>query len=187
MKYLFKLPLVLILMLFSASMSFAQLNPAKGYDHDIGNMVSMLENLRARVIGSVQGLNQEQTDFLLDDKANRIGAMIMHLAATEVYYQVFTFENREFNDAEKAKWGVALSLGDEARAEFVGKPIDYYLKAWTEVRSKTKELLETKDDGWISKKIKGTDINNHWAWFHVMEHQANHMGQINMLRSRLPK
>lgn len=100
MKMLYKLPVVIGIILFSTSISQSQINPAKGYDHDIGNMVSMLESLRARVIGSVEGLNQEQTDFLLDDKANRIGAMIMHLAATEVYYQALTFENRQLNEEE---------------------------------------------------------------------------------------
>lgn len=187
MKMLYKLPVVIGIILFSTSISQSQINPAKGYDHDIGNMVSMLESLRARVIGSVEGLNQEQTDFLLDDKANRIGAMIMHLAATEVYYQALTFENRQLNEEEIEKWGVALSLGDEARAEFIDKPIGYYLEAWTQVRVKTNELLKIKDDKWFSSKIKGSGTNNHWAWFHVMEHQANHMGQINMLRSRLPE
>ena len=189
MKNQLKISLIFSLFVVSTTFSFGQatISPAKGYDHDIGNMISMLENLRARIIRSVQDLNQEQTDFLLDDKANRIGAMIMHLAATEVYYQAYTFEGREMNDEEKAKWGVAMSLGEEAREEFTGKPISEYLDAWTQVRVKTQELLKEKDDKWFAKKTKGGQMNNYFAWFHVMEHQANHMGQINMLRSRLPE
>lgn len=189
MKLLFKLPIVLVLLVFSVSLSFGQntINPPKGYDHDIGMMVSMLENLRARILYSTQELNQDQTDFLLDSKANRIGAMIMHLAATEVYYQAYTFEGRGFSDEEKEKWETALNLGDEARSEFVGKPIRYYLDIWAQVRQKTLDTLKTKDDRWFAKVAKGGQTDNHWAWFHVMEHQANHMGQINMLRSRLPE
>ncbi|WP_425638606.1 DUF664 domain-containing protein [Algoriphagus yeomjeoni] len=180
---------ILTLLLVNCTVSFGQntMNSPKGYDHDIGTMVSMLENLRTRIIYSTTDLNQEQTDFLLDDKANRIGAMIMHLAATEVYYQAFTFEKRSFNEEEKAKWETALNLGDEARAEYVGKPIQYYLDTWAQVRQKTLEMLKDKDDEWFAKLAKGGQADNHWAWFHVMEHQANHMGQINMLRSRLPE
>ncbi|TXE02815.1 DinB family protein [Algoriphagus aquimarinus] len=189
MKNLTKLCLLFSLVLLSSSLVLGQntMNPPKGYDHDTGTMVSMLENLRGRIIMSVQGLNQEQTDFLLDDKANRIGAMIMHLAATEVYYQAYTFEGRGFNEKEKEKWETALSLGDEARAEFTGKPIQYYLDIWAQVRQETMETLKTKDDKWFAKLAKGGQTDNHWAWFHVMEHQANHMGQINMLKSRLPE
>ncbi|MEP0711825.1 DUF664 domain-containing protein [Algoriphagus sp.] len=184
-----KLSFLFSLLLLSSTLLFAQntMNPPKGYDHDIGTMVSMLENLRARIIYSTQELNQEQTDFLLDEQANRIGAMIMHLAATEVYYQAYTFEGRGFNEEEKKKWETALNLGDEARAEFVGKPIHYYLDSWAQVRQKTLEMLKEKDDKWFSKMAKGGQFDNQWAWFHVMEHQANHMGQINMLKSRLPQ
>lgn len=31
------------------------------------------------------------------------------------------------------------------------------------------------------------EVNNHWAWFHVLEHSANHMGQIALVKSRLPE
>lgn len=158
------------------------ITPPDGYTNDIGNMVSMLDNLKQRVEYIVKDLNQEETDFLLDDKANRIGAIIYHLAATEAYYQVFTFEKRVFNDEEKKKWEVALSLGDKAREELKGKPIRYYLDIYDEVRTKTKALLKEKDDKWFKKKQRR--MSNHWAWFHVMEHQANHMGQLALITKR---
>lgn len=161
-----------------------EIEPSKEYSHDMGNMIVMLDNLKGRVEGLVKNLNQEQTDFLLDENSNRIGALIYHLAATEAYYQVFTFEKREFNEEEKQKWMMALSLGDEAREEFQGKPIQYYLDLYDSVRNRTKELFQTKDDKWFSKKNRG--MSNHWAWFHVMEHQANHMGQLAYITKRLP-
>lgn len=40
----------------------------------------------------------EQLDFLLDDKANSIGSMLLHLAATERFYQVHTFEGKNWGD-----------------------------------------------------------------------------------------
>ena len=161
------------------------IKPSKGYSDDIGNMVTMLDDLKGRVTRSVINLDQKSTDFLLDEKANRIGAMVLHLAATEKYYQLYTFENRSFNADEGAEWGVALSLGDPAREALQGQPISYYLDIWDDVRSKTKELLKTKDDKWFSQKVKGSSMNNHWAWYHVMEHQANHMGQIRLILGRV--
>ena len=158
------------------------ITPPEGYSNDIGNMVTMLDNLKQRIEYLVKDLNQEETDFLLDDKANRIGAIIYHLAATEAYYQVFTFEKRSFNEEEKQKWEVALSLGAAAREEFKGKPIQYYLDIYDEVRAKTKALLKEKNDKWFKKTRRG--MSNHWAWFHVMEHQANHMGQLALITKR---
>ena len=159
----------------------------KGFSPQIGTTVSMLEDLKERVTRSVVYLSQEQTDFLLDEDANRIGAMIMHLAAVEKYYQVYTFENRGFNKEEQKKWGGAMDLDSKGRAELVGKPITYYLDVWDEVRAETLRLLKTKDDKWFKSYVKKSTMNNHWAWYHVMEHQANHMGQIRLIIKRTEK
>lgn len=183
MKRLF---FIFTLTLFSFNLNAQyEVKPPEGYTHDIGNMISMLENLKGRVIKLVYKLNKQQTDYLIDENANTIGAIIYHLAATEKYYQVYTFENRQFNDKEKEKWMTPLSLGDKGREELKGKPIQYYLDIYNEVRSKTKEFLKTKDDDWFAEK--NGEMTNHWAWFHVMEHQANHMGQLAFLTKRLPE
>ncbi len=163
-----------------------QIKPEKGYSPHIGVVVQMLDDLKGRVTRSVVNLDQEGTDFLLDDNANRIGAMILHLAATEKYYQLYTFEGRGFNRAEQEEWGAAMDLGKRGREALKGKPISYYLERWTEVREETLRLLKTQDDKWFSAKVKGSSMNNHWAWYHVMEHQANHMGQIRLIIGRLP-
>ncbi len=178
----------LVKLLFFAILSVSiqaqnTIEPSKEFTQDIGNMISMLDNLKSRVERHVLNLNQEGTDFLLDEKANTPGAIIYHLAATEAYYQVYTFEGRGFNAEERKKWETALNLGEKARREFKGKPIQYYLDLYDGVRKKTKELLKTKDDKWFSKKNRS--MSNHWAWFHVMEHQANHMGQLALITKRI--
>jgi len=159
----------------------------EGYSTQIGTTVSMLEDLKRRVMNSVANLSLEDTDFLLDDDANRIGALILHLAATEKYYQVYTFENRGFNKEERKRWNTAQNLGKHAQNSIKNKPIDYYLSIWDEVRKETLRLLKTKDDEWFKSKIKESNMNNHWAWYHVMEHQANHMGQIRLIIKRIEK
>ena len=184
---IFKYLLLMLVITVSARAQYV-LKPEKGYSHDIGTTVFMLENLKTRITNNVKKLNKEQTDHLLVADANRIGAMIYHLAATEKWYQVYTFEGREFNDEEKAKWDLALNLGDPARKALVNQPIEYYLQIWDDVRKETLRLLKTKDDKWFDEKVKGDgDMNNYFAWFHVMEHQSNHMGQIEMIKNRLPK
>ncbi|MEM7655332.1 MAG: DinB family protein [Bacteroidota bacterium] len=182
------LSLLLLIILSVPQPAQAQvIKPAKGYSPQIGTMVCMLEDLRKRVENSVRGLSVEETDFLLNEEANRIGALILHLAAVERYYQIFSFENRGFTQAEQAQWGAALSLGDQARANLVDQPIKHYLDIWDEVRAETLRLLKTKDDKWFAAKVKKSKMNHHWAWYHVMEHQANHMGQIRLIISRMDK
>src|ERR1700743_3534280 len=52
------------------------IGPKEGYSPQIGTLVSMMAWLRPQVMGSVKGMTVEQLDFLLDDKANTIGALL---------------------------------------------------------------------------------------------------------------
>lgn len=184
-----KKKLVLLLFLcFSVSLMNAQyeIKPEKGYTPQIGIMVDMLEELKDRITEDIRDLNQKETDYLFDDKANSIGAIIMHLAATEAYCQVETLEDRTWTDEEIEFWVISAGLGADAREKLKGKPIMYYLDLWNQVRQKTLAGLKNKDDAWFAANIDES-MNNHWAWFHVLEHEANHMGQIALAKKRLPE
>ena len=71
--------------------------------------------------------------------------------------------------------------------KFTGKPIEHYLAIYQEVRQKTIDELRKRDDAWLAQTQPGYGTNNHWCWFHVMEHQSSHLGQILMLKKRFPK
>ena len=157
----------------------------EGASPQIGAMISMLEDLKNRVENTVKNMSKYEVDYLLDKDANRIGALVMHLAAAEAYYQVFTFENREFNAEEEKKWGAALALDQGGRDDFKGNDIQYYLDIYNEVRAKTISELKKKDDAWFAEVQKKYGISNQYCWFHVMEHQSSHLGQILFLKKRI--
>ena len=179
---------VLLILCFSFSFVNAQyeIKPEKGYTPQIGIMVDMLEDLKDRISEITRDLDQAETDYLFDDNANSIGALIMHLVATEAYYQVETLEGRTWTDEEAEFWEIGGGLGEKSRDKLKGKPIKYYLDLWDQVRKKTLEGLKAKDDAWFAASIDER-MNNHWAWFHILEHSANHMGQIALVKNRLPK
>lgn len=152
----------------------------------IASMISMLEDLKHRVEKAVENLSQYELDHLHDEKANRIGALVMHLAAAEAYYQVFTFEGRGFNDEEKKKWDAALNLDQAGRDKFKGKNVQYYLDIYNKVREKTISELKKRDDKWFEEVQMTYNWTNQYCWFHVMEHQSSHLGQILFLKKRIP-
>ena len=67
-----------------------------------------------------------------------------------------------------------------------GKPIKHYLDLWDKVRKRTLKELKIKNDDWFASNIE-EGLNYHYIWYHVMEHSANHMGQIATIKNRLPK
>jgi uncharacterized damage-inducible protein DinB len=167
------------------------LGPREGFSPQIGTLVSMLNWMRTAILQPVQGLTMAQLDHLHDEKANSIGALLLHLAAIESLYQVNTFEGRKWGDvrAETEKeWGAAARLGDEARKNIKGHELAYYLAKLKEVRERTLAELRKRDDAWLMHvdSSAGEPMNNYCKWFHVCEHESHHNGQVTWLKSRLP-
>ncbi len=169
------------------------IGPREGYSPHVGTLLSMMTWMREVILMPVQGMSVEQLDYLLDDNANSIGAMLLHLAATERYYQIHTFEGRPWGDFSKQdidRFEVAMNLGDEARKSIKGHDLDYYLNTLSEVREHTIQEFKKRDDDWllaVDEDWFWGPTNNYCKWFHVCEHESNHNGQFKFIKGRLPE
>ena len=152
----------------------------------------MLEWMRRTIIEPVQGLTIADLDYLHDPKANTIGSLLLHLAATERHYQIHTFEGKKWNDWDEAtrkRWDAAGGLGPEARRTIKGNELEYYLRSLAEGRERTLSELRKRDDAWlmqIDRDWPWGPTNNYCKWFHVCEHESNHNGQVKWIKGRLP-
>lgn len=168
------------------------IGPKEGFSPQIGTLVSMMTWMREAILSPVQKLTVEQLDYLHDSKSNSIGAMLLHLAATERYYQLHTFEGKKWgswDESIKKQWDIPMSLGAEARKIIKGKPLEYYLDILREVRQNTMREFKQRDDKWlltVDNDWFWGPTNNYCKWFHVCEHESNHNGQIKWIKSRLP-
>jgi uncharacterized damage-inducible protein DinB len=142
------------------------LGPLEGYTPLVGTLVSMLVYMRKVVLRSVKDATTAQLDFLLDSKANSVGALLLHLAATETYYALHTFDGLAWDswpDSVKRSWDVPANLGEQARKQ--------------------------RDDAWlmtVDASWPWGPTNTFCKWFHVCEHESNHNGQIKLIARRLP-
>jgi uncharacterized damage-inducible protein DinB len=160
----------------------------EGFTEKIDELVSMLEHMRAVTLSEISNLTQFDLDFLEKEEGNTIGALLFHIASIEAVHQVISFEERDLNEEELLKWGMALELGEKARTEIKETPLHYYIEVLAEVREKTIELLKTKTDDWLYEEKKwpnGIPYNNYYLWFHVMEDEINHRGQIRTMKRAL--
>lgn len=168
------------------------IGPKEGYSPQIGTLVSMMTWMRTIMLYSSKGMTTEQLDFLLDDKANTIGSMLFHLAATDAFYHEHTFKGipwGKWDDSVQKKFGVAMELGAPARQQIKGNNLDFYTSIMQETREKTLAEFRKRDDKWlmtVDQQWPWGPTNNYCKWFHVCEHESNHNGQIKFLKSRLP-
>lgn len=151
-------------------------------------LIDMLRYAREQTLSAVRGLTIEQLDHRHDETSNSIGVLLWHLAATEVWYQVNSFEARDWSPADAAEWDVPLDLGEAARSHG-GFPLEHYVEMLAAIRARTERELLARDEEWLLRvePLDNVDANNYWKWFHVCEDGVAHTGQIRWLRKRLPQ
>ena len=165
--------------------------PKEGYTPHVGTLVSMMNWMRGVMLQPVRGMSVNDLDFLLDDNSNSIGAMLWHLAGTERFYQINTFDGLHWEGLsakDDAKWDDASNLGNGGRANIKGYDLDFYLELLENVRNFTLEEFKKKDDDWlmiVDENFWRTPTNNYCKWFHVCEHESNHNGQFKYIKSRI--
>src|ERR1051325_2397544 len=94
-----------------------------GFTPQIGRLVSMMNYVRHTTLSAVAGLGVDDLDYRYDRQSNSIGALLAHIAATEVGYQAATFYARDLNEEERQEWGASLELGERARCEIRGREL----------------------------------------------------------------
>jgi uncharacterized damage-inducible protein DinB len=159
-----------------------------GYTPQVSRLLSMMNYARHTTLRAVEGLSIAQLDETHDEISNSIGALLLHFAAVETWYQKWTFEERDFTETEEEQWKAALNLGDEGSKHIRGHSIDYYLHTLAEVRDRTFALFKGVSDDWLYEEREfwqKKPANYYFMWFHVFEDEINHRGQIRWFRKRL--
>src|SRR5690554_4274725 len=162
----------------------------EGFSPQIGRLVSMMNYARLTTLDTVKGLSIKQIDYIHDSDSNSIGALLMHLAAVELGYQLDTFEKRKPNEEEIKKWQAAFELGDLGRKDIKGNELSFYLKELEVMRKRTFDKFKERNDDWLYEEQTfwgGKQANHYFMWFHVFEDEINHRGQMRWLRKRVER
>ncbi|ANU23350.1 hypothetical protein BCM40_08185 [Planococcus donghaensis] len=158
--------------------------PTVSFSEKIGELVTMLKHIREVTLIDVANLSQSDLDYRHDESSNSIGSLLLHIASIEFVHQIVSSENRDLTADEYIKWKSALELGAKAREDIKGHTLAYYLNELHQVRQVTLTLLKSKQDNWLAEEKKwgnGIPHNNYYLWFHVLEEEISHRGQIRMI------
>jgi len=158
-----------------------------GYTKNIGELVSMLEHTRAVTFLEIKNLSVEQLDLMIQSGGNSIGALLKHIAAIEKAHQFISFQERDFTKEELEIWKDALYLGESGKT-IRGHEIKYYVQLLQSVREESLKYLGEQGDEWLMserKWLNGVAHNQYYLWFHVLEDEMSHRGQIRMIKNKL--
>ena len=148
----------------------------------------MMGYARYTTLWAAKDLSQAQLDFHPQANGNSIGMLLEHMAAVEVAYAASTFEHRDLTEAEIARWEAGLELGELGREHIKGHDLEHYLNELATVRERTLTEFAKRDDSWLYEQTpfwNDEPANNYFKWFHVLEDEINHRGQIRLIRKAL--
>ncbi|MFO7545645.1 MAG: DinB family protein [Trueperaceae bacterium] len=161
------------------------IGPREGFTANVGTIVAQLQVARHYLMRATRELGPEDLDAKPGTAPNTIGAILRHLNAAERMFQVMTFEDRAFDEAERARWwpDFTFERPDEPR----GLAIDAYHEALAATRAKTLAAMRERDDGWLDepKTFFGRPANVHYYWTHFLMDEARHTGQVILARKHL--
>ena len=150
----------------------------------------MMDYARATTLEAVQGMTVAELDLLPDPNGNSIGMLLEHFVAVEKGYQASTFLNNEdWNAVLGERWQAGGDLGALGREKIKGNSLRYYLENLRQTRAETLAEFAKRNDTWLEEAIPfwGQTGNRYFAWFHVMEDEINHRGQIRLIAKHIPR
>lgn len=162
------------------------LEPVAGLSREIGLMIASFEEVRAQTIGHIADLSQDELAFRVFPTAHQIGGLVLHLAECEFWWIQAVFAGKEISEEDRQ----LAHLGDTTESDFSLKGYDAErcIDRLNIIHQRTIETLSAVTDDRLDRMVEfGTDPKRlrcslRWILHHLIEHEANHKGQIAMMK-----
>ena len=168
-------------------MSQHVLTPHPGLSPGIGYYLSGMEEVREQIVNAVKNIPDEVLGTPAFLGAHSIGALVLHIGEAEWFWMQMVVSGQQLTDEVKqsAFWDV---LEDPNGFAAKGYSAEFCLLEVEKIRNQTREVLFSRNDEDLEKMIsferrgKTTEYSLRWILHHLMDHEAQHKGQILMLK-----
>lgn len=171
-------------------------DPVEGFTPQIGRYVAQMTEVRNDLKEQLTGLTQEQLDWHPDEQTESIGTLLLHTAAVE-WSWLHQDISGATDDEYTGSWEEAMPIRVK-EPQVSGRAIEDYLQHLDAIREQTLEVLRGFSDDDLKRLVGEGDPPRGWEprsvlytidWiiWHVIEHEATHVGQVELLRRLAPK
>lgn len=168
-------------------MSRDVLLPHAGVTTGIGYYLSGMEEVRAQVRAAVKDIDVERLATPAVPGAHSIGALVLHIGEAEWWWMQCNVAGHQITeeDAHAPYWDV---LEDPEGFAKKGYTAEFCLQEIEKIRNQTRDVLLGHADKDLEKiftfERHGAmrDHSLRWILHHLIDHEAQHKGQILMLK-----
>ena len=176
----------------SARKSF--LTPVEGYARGVGLCVDAMDEVREQLRAAIQDLPDDLISKPAVPGAHSIGAIVLHIGEAEWWWMHCVIGANQFREEDRpaACWDALIKESRGEEFALRGLSAHDCLAAVDEVRSTTtRPVLAALGDEDLERvctyKWRDTsrDVGLRWVLHHLVDHEAQHKGQILMLKRLL--
>lgn len=162
------------------------LDPVPGYEPLVGRFLAMMEDTRRRLWRDLEGFDSGDLDRTPAGSPNSVGTLLYHIAAIELDWLYADLLGGEFPEGT-AEWFPVDVREENGRLSPVAEPLERHQARLEWVRECVRRELHRFTDADMDRTfVSGADGNGgSWILHHLMQHEAEHRGQIGEIRAGL--
>jgi len=165
-------------------------DPLDGFDPEVGAWLWAFQDTRQRTLEALAGLDDETVNWPAPDGSNSISTLLYHLAAIEADWlleEILAGADfpPEFIDL------LIYDVRDDAGhlVSVIVEPLETHLERLARVRAYflTRIAGMTREDFHRPRRLERYDVSPAWVIHHLIQHEAEHRGQIGEIRGLAEK
>jgi uncharacterized damage-inducible protein DinB len=166
------------------------LNCAAGFSAGIGFLVSGMEEVRDQLQRAVQGMTNDELCRRAVPGAHSIAALVLHIGEAEWWWMQCNVSGHKLTpeDRQAPYWDVLKDPVSFASKFYSAR---FCLDEIAKIRKQTRDLLASFNDDDLERIVtfeRRGERHEHslrWILHHLIDHEAQHKGQILMLKRLL--
>jgi uncharacterized damage-inducible protein DinB len=176
------------------------LEPAPGMSSRlVGLFLWQLDDQSRRLTEDSRGATPEELSWQPAPGMNTMGMLLAHIAMVEIGWVEAGIRDRpwacdEVLQMNYKECGIPLPPDTAPPAGLQGRDLPFFDGLLAKARAHTRSTVATLTDGNLERRYRRTradgsqfEGNVGWTLYHILEHEAAHYGQINLMRHEYRK
>jgi uncharacterized damage-inducible protein DinB len=161
----------------------------------VARFLWQMDEKRRTLIKDTRGLSTKELEWQPAPGMNSIGMLLAHIAYAENHLSQVGLEGKATSDTLAAigiseeEEGMPLAQGTPPSPALAGRDLAWFDGLLERARAYTRDVAMTLVEGDLAREVRrrrpdGSErvFNVGWVLYHMLEHEAGHHGQINLLR-----
>lgn len=162
---------------------------------EVARFLAQMDEQRRALLDGLGGLTAADLEWQMHPGMNTIGMLLAHIAYAENHLTQVGLEGKATSDTRTAigisedEEGMPLASDAPPSPALAGRDLVWFDGLLERARLHTRRVAQTLTDVDLAREVRrprpdGTQriFNLGWVFYHLLEHEAGHRGQINLLQ-----